>query len=84
LSYQWGNPKRNLRKIQCNGVSFLVTSNLYSALVHLRNPDSDISLWIDTICIDQKNDHEKGNQVQRMGEIYCRSKGTIIWLGDGG
>jgi len=84
LSYQWGKPKRNLRKIQCNGVGFLVTSNLYSALVHLRNPDSDISLWIDAICINQKNDSEKGSQVQRMGEIYYRSKRTVIWLGEGG
>ncbi|KAH7152579.1 heterokaryon incompatibility protein-domain-containing protein [Dactylonectria macrodidyma] len=85
LSYEWGNhPERNLRKIQCNRVGFHVTSNLYSALVHLRNPDSDISLWIDAICIDQGNSTEKGEQIQRMGEIYSRSKCTIIWLGDGG
>jgi hypothetical protein len=84
LSYQWGNSRRNLRKIQCSGVGFIVTSNLYSALVHLRSPDSDITLWIDAICINQEDNKEKGNQIQRMGEIYRRSKCTIIWLGDGG
>jgi hypothetical protein len=84
LSYQWGSNNSNLHDIQCNTVCFRVTSNLYSALVHLRNPDSDITLWIDAICINQKNSEEKVDQIKRMGEIYSRSKCTIIWLGDGG
>lgn len=70
--------------IQCNGEGFLVTSNLYSALLHLRDPQSDMTLWIDAICINQKNDREKKVQIEKMGEIYRCSKRTIIWLGDGG
>ncbi|KAF2680850.1 hypothetical protein K458DRAFT_434114 [Lentithecium fluviatile CBS 122367] len=84
LSYQWGDPKKNLRRIQCDGVGFVVTWNLYSALVHLCSSDTDITLWIDAICIDQRNDGEKGSQVGRMGDIYLRAKRTVIWLGDGG
>lgn len=81
LSYLWGNPKRNIQKIKCNNVDFYVTSNLHSALLHLRQPSHDMKLWIDAICINQKDDEEKGKQVQRMGEIYSRSKKTIVWPG---
>lgn len=84
LSYQWGNAHKNLHKIQCNGVGFVITGNLYSALIHLRKSHSDTTLWIDAICINQRNDKEKEKQVQRMGEIYSSSKRTVIWLGEGG
>ncbi|KAF2024593.1 hypothetical protein EK21DRAFT_12311, partial [Setomelanomma holmii] len=83
LSYVWGDPRWNIRKIKVNGVNFHVTGNLHAALMQVRQRDKNVSLWIDAICIDQRNDDEKGKQVMRMGEIYRRSKGTIIWLGNG-
>lgn len=38
-------------------------------------------LWIDAICIDQNNDHEKAEQVSLMGDIYSKAHETCIWLG---
>jgi hypothetical protein len=84
LSYHWIDPKGDLCKIRCNNVDFYVTKTVYSALYNLRSHTLDLALWVDAICINQKDDAEKGNQVQRMGEIYGRSKRTIIWLGEGG
>lgn len=43
-------------------------------------PSCDVFLWIDALCIDQSNEHEKGHQVQRMGEIYRHADLVFIWL----
>lgn len=37
--------------------------------------------WIDSICIDQANLQERGNQVRRMKEIYRNAHEVITWLG---
>jgi hypothetical protein len=38
-------------------------------------------LWIDAICIDQKNALEKAIQIGLMGEIYASAGKVLIWLG---
>jgi hypothetical protein len=38
-------------------------------------------LWIDAICIDQGNLHERSQQVRLMSRIYSRSQRLLIWLG---
>ncbi|KAK5110892.1 hypothetical protein LTR85_000702 [Meristemomyces frigidus] len=38
-------------------------------------------LWTDRICIDQSNPVEKAVQIMRMGSIYGRAEGLIVWLG---
>jgi hypothetical protein len=40
------------------------------------------ALWVDALCIDQKNTSERNHQVQQMGEIYRRSQRTVAWLGN--
>ncbi|KAM5369985.1 hypothetical protein ACJZ2D_008668 [Fusarium nematophilum] len=42
-----------------------VTTNLALALRHLRKEKYPRSLWIDALCIDQKNEEEKTVQIQR-------------------
>ncbi|KAJ2897759.1 RNA exonuclease 3 [Zalerion maritima] len=65
--------------LECNGVDFFVTSNLYSALVHLRNTDSDISLWIDAICIDQKTIGRKKARFRGWAtSIAARKDGEVL------
>lgn len=64
-----------------NGVPFPVTQNLGVALRHLRLRDAPRTLWIDAICIDQKNIPEKSEQVAKMAQIYSSSQRVVIWLG---
>ncbi|KAH6949187.1 heterokaryon incompatibility protein-domain-containing protein [Fusarium avenaceum] len=58
-----------------------VTTNLESALRHLRRDKQMRTLWIDALCIDQRNENEKRAQVQRMDRIYANATSTIVWLG---
>jgi hypothetical protein len=38
--------------------------------------------WYDTLCINQEDDGERGEQVQQMGSIYSKAERVIIWLGE--
>jgi hypothetical protein len=38
-------------------------------------------LWIDAICINQRDKDEKSTQVSMMGRIYSQLQKLIIWLG---
>ncbi|KAE8447488.1 hypothetical protein EG329_010761 [Mollisiaceae sp. DMI_Dod_QoI] len=67
--------------ILVDGHQFPVTTNLYSALWHLRSPTEQKTFWIDAICIDQTNIEEKNHQVELMQEIYERAANVVAWLG---
>lgn len=60
LSYTWGNTK-NPKWIQCNakGRGLLVTDNRAGALRRLRRPNESRRVWIDAICINQEDIHER-------------------------
>lgn len=84
LSYTWGD-HGTLRRIAVRGrkrCSLHVTENLESALRHLRYPDRKKILWIDALCINQRDRDERSSQVMRMGAIYGRGKNVCIWLGE--
>jgi hypothetical protein len=53
LSYVWGQSDET-STIQLENDTFVVTSNLHSALHHLRRKDEDQVLWINAISINQK------------------------------
>lgn len=83
LPYVWGNPGVNEPlEIVVNGHDFPVTPNLYSALLHLRDDFVERTLSIDAVCINQKEDVEKGHQVQSMAKIYAKASRVIVWLGE--
>lgn len=79
LSYAWGNPGVT-RKIRCAKETVSVTLNLYEALVHVRNLRTPRLLWVDSLCINQADKLEKGQQVQRMHLVYGQSH-CISWMG---
>lgn len=81
LSYCWGNATF-LSPIICNGSRLEVTRNLKSALRDLRHHDLLRTLWIDAICINQKDSKEREQQVGIMGDIYSLAERTVVWLGD--
>lgn len=55
--------------------------HLASALRHLRYPDRFRTLWIDAICINQRDEAERSEQVARMGLIFSLAYRVIVWLG---
>lgn len=40
-------------------------------------------LWVDSICINQKNAKERANQVRLMTKIYLQASLLVVWLGLG-
>jgi hypothetical protein len=39
-------------------------------------------IWVDALCINQKDIAEKNIEVKRMGDIYKQADRVISWLGD--
>ncbi|KAF2259874.1 HET-domain-containing protein [Lojkania enalia] len=81
LSYVWGDASIT-QIIYFDGSPFPVTKNLAVALHHLRLPEKPRKIWIDALCINQKNTQERNDQVQMMGDIYRNANPVLIWLGE--
>ena len=54
---------------------------IYEALLQLRQRTKPRILWVDAICIDQKNLKERGEQVEIMRQIYANAARVVVWLG---
>lgn len=80
LSYAWGDA-HYIHPIVLNACRALVTENLYSALRHLRHLDRSRTVWIDDLCIDQRDNSEKSHQVKQMSQIYSGASDVVVWLG---
>lgn len=80
VSYTWGSCEP-AAKIAVSGLGNInITKNLSEALPHLIEESCTRLLWIDQICIDQKNEQERGHQVKLMRDIYKGACTTLIWL----
>lgn len=90
LSYTWaidtefsgpvtGAPSRT---VICNGATLDVFKNLHNALFQLQELGwTSNPIWIDAICINQRDDAEKGVQVNMMGDIFRAASRVVVWLG---
>jgi hypothetical protein len=85
------NKKRSQRcfDIICDGCKISVTYNLFCALRRLaaiRDGSSaqvgDPGIWIDQLCINQKNIPERNQQVAMMDRIYGQARTVTSWLGE--
>ncbi len=93
LSYTWGtaiydadfnSPDQPLERtcsIVCDGVDLKVTQNLFNACTQLRDNGPGKYVWIDAVCINQRDLEEKGRQILLMGDIYGSAEEVIVWLG---
>ncbi|KAF7531303.1 hypothetical protein G7054_g9011 [Neopestalotiopsis clavispora] len=80
LSYRWGSQDER-QFIWLDGrPCFPVTSNLAAALRHIRHKSLIRYLWIDAICINQADIHERAAQVNMMKEIYSRADSVLVWI----
>lgn len=80
LSYTWGDPLVTT-SIFINSIEIQVTLNLEAALRHIRHPLETVILWVDALCINQRDISEKNYQVRMMGEIFSGAQLVIAWLG---
>lgn len=80
LSYTWG-AKEETKDILINNQLHAITENVYLALLHMCQPTTDRVIWVDALCIDQRNNKERPHQVGIMGNIYSKAESVIVWLG---
>ena len=92
LSYTWGNPldedsrffephDDSKNYVNCGGKRIEISKNLRDALWQLRQLGEFSYLWIDAICINQKDNSEKSQQMKLMPKLYSKASLVIIWLG---
>jgi hypothetical protein len=81
LSYTWGAPLP-VHRVWVNGKLWIVRENLYNFLKSfVQNKMQETEhLWIDSLCIDQRNTRERNHQVSMMADIYRDSQFVITWL----
>lgn len=93
LSYCWGKSAGN-RCIKLRTASLLatntggtmssaslaITDTLHDALICLRYPQKERILWVDQICINQRDHKERSAQVNLMQDIYSSTQCAIVWL----
>lgn len=83
LSYVWGIYSPVPDFISCNSIQVKVTNNCYLALRYLRKKLGKLTIWLDAVCINQDDQHEKSRQISLMGEIYSLADCVYVWLGEG-
>jgi Heterokaryon incompatibility protein (HET) len=81
LSYTWGGEEKPY-SITFEEQKLDITANLYTALLRLRDCSLERIIWVDSICIDQENLEERGQQVQLMAMIYSKAHRVLVWLGE--
>lgn len=90
LSYVWaqedpGTTQRENRLfIHCDSHQHeaRLGPNCWSALWHLSKIKGPLTIWVDAICINQKNDEEKIPQIALMCNVYTSAQTTYFWLGE--
>ena len=83
LSYVWGPWSSPRNTISCNDFPLEITENCFAALRALRALLGSVTIWVDSICVNQGDDEEKAVQIPLMGSIYTNAQPTYIWLGSG-
>ncbi|KAI0545480.1 heterokaryon incompatibility protein-domain-containing protein [Xylaria curta] len=79
LSYVWGKAISQ-EQILVDLQLFSVTKNLLEILRGLRHLETPRFIWIDAICINQRNYEERSHQVRLMRDIYSQAQNTVIFL----
>ncbi|KAK3361516.1 heterokaryon incompatibility protein-domain-containing protein [Lasiosphaeria ovina] len=82
LSYVWGEP-RLTDAILIDGKKLAITESLGAALRRLRPPTGRpaLRIWIDQICINQRDTVERNKQVRLMHAIFRAASQILVWLG---
>ncbi|TGO52093.1 hypothetical protein BOTNAR_0335g00040 [Botryotinia narcissicola] len=82
LSYLWGSAKQT-ELLECDYQDFKITASLNTALRRIRSPHDCIFVWADQVCINQRDNAERSQQVSMMRDIYSGADIVSAWLGPG-
>jgi hypothetical protein len=81
LSYMWGEDA-GAHDILMNACTYSIGQNLFDFLDVFRQTQSSPEyIWIDALCIDQRNFKERNHQVEQMGTIFSLASLVYVWLG---
>ena len=83
LSYVWGPNSNPQDVIICNQCRIPLTASCNDALRSLRKLYGGITIWVDSVCINQNDNDEKARQIPLMEDIYTWAVEVYIWLGPG-
>lgn len=67
-------------EIECDDRSRMIGENLFQALAQISKTNVRY-LWVDAVCINQRDLTERESQVLLMGDIYALASRVIVWLG---
>jgi heterokaryon incompatibility protein (HET) len=81
LSYVWGCSVIS-KFIIVNSQILGITRNLYVAFLRLRDRKFPRIIWVDAVCINQKSNNEKQQQIPLIPRIYSQATRVVIWLGE--
>ena len=94
LSYQWGKASENYQLDQGtfyamhHGIELILLSQTYQDAAKLALERGINYLWIDSLCIVQSSEDDKGDQVDEKCDIYAHAELNIVAndskLGHGG
>lgn len=80
-SYVCGD-QTHAKRMQCGRKMIGLPQNVYDVLCHLRFESRPRLVWIDYLCIKQRDAREKSHQVAMLHKIYAQAH-VISWLGRG-
>lgn len=81
LSYYWGAPSAQ-KVLIVNNKEVLIRESLYSFLKTLAINGQSLPVWLDMLCINQKDVAERNQQVSMMSDIYRSAKRVLSWIGE--
>ncbi|KAK4042237.1 heterokaryon incompatibility protein-domain-containing protein [Parachaetomium inaequale] len=80
ISYTWGDPADSTL-LSCNHAKVKIPQNLENALKRMRHSNRVRHVWADSVCINQQDIPERGQQVSIMRSIYQCAERVLVWLG---
>ena len=81
ISYTWGDPARSYGLVLRGGL-VPITRSVFDMLPVLLSYGGPNYLWIDSICINQDDVHEKCAQIPFMQTIYFEAELVVAYIGD--
>jgi Heterokaryon incompatibility protein (HET) len=81
ISYTWGHAASTI-PVRINDKVIYLRRNLHSFLLRLRDRNHTHFLWVDAISIRQDDNEEKSREVGMIGNIFCKAKRVLVWLGE--